>query len=254
MSPAKTTVRNPQSAGPALACALAFALLLAVVPALLHGLRGESADAAPAPPVATLPATPPPPGQAVQPPAVVSPDWPAVVWRSSRALGRPMAGRLVRGVQLPSEGPDFFTWDSVHERSPNAGWRRYGTDRLVRTLLEILSDFHAAHPEAARIGVGDLSRPHGGDFGARFGGLGHVSHQNGLDVDVYYPRRDGLERDPLRPRQIDRVLAQDLVDRFVRAGAQFVFIGPRTRLRGPARVVQPLAYHDDHMHVRLRRR
>jgi murein endopeptidase len=236
-----------------LACALSFALLLALLPALLHGLRGESADAASAP-AATPTATAEPPAQAVPAPAGASPNWPFVVWRSSRALGRPTAGRLVHGVQLPVEGPDFFTWDAVHERSPNPGWRRYGTDRLVRTLLGVLADFHAAHPEAPRVGVGDLSRRQGGEFGARFGGLGHASHQNGLDVDVYYPRRDLRERDPLRPRQIDGDLAQDLVDRFVRAGAQFVFVGPRTGLRGASRVVQPLVHHDDHMHVRLRRR
>ena len=44
--------------------------------------------------------------------------------------------------------------------------------------------------------VGDLSRPHGGDFGPRFGYIGHASHQNGLDADVYYPRADGTERAP----------------------------------------------------------
>ena len=44
--------------------------------------------------------------------------------------------------------------------------------------------------------VGDLSRRHGGDFGPRFGYIGHASHQNGLDVDVYYPRADGRELAP----------------------------------------------------------
>jgi hypothetical protein len=44
------------------------------------------------------------------------------------------------------------------------------------------------------------------------------------------------------------------VDRFVAAGAEKVFVGPRLGLRGPRRVVQPLAYHDDHLHVRLPKR
>ena len=44
--------------------------------------------------------------------------------------------------------------------------------------------YRAAHPEAARIGIGDLSRPQGGEFGERFGAPGHASHQNGLDADV----------------------------------------------------------------------
>jgi hypothetical protein len=172
--------------------------------------------------------------------------------RRSYALGEPWAGRLANGVQLTSEGPDHFTWDPVFKRSPNRPWRRWGTARLVRTLLTVLAGYHAAHPEAPRVGVGDLSRPRGGSFGRRFGGIGHASHQNGLDVDVYYPRRDGVEKQAFRVAQIDRPLAQDLVDRFVRAGALKLFVGPHTGLHGPPRIVRPLVHHDDHVHVRIR--
>ncbi|MFN2466984.1 MAG: penicillin-insensitive murein endopeptidase [Gaiellaceae bacterium] len=175
----------------------------------------------------------------------------AIEWRSSRSYGLHWSGRLVRGVQLPAEGATFFTWDPVRKRSPNRGWRRVGNNRLVETVLRVLDDFVEAHPDAPRIGVGDLSRPGGGDFGARYGLPGHVSHQNGLDADLYYPRHDGRERAPTSPRQIDRPLAQDLVDRFVRAGASKVFVGPRTGLRGPPEIVQALPRHDNHLHVRL---
>jgi hypothetical protein len=170
----------------------------------------------------------------------------------SRSLGFPWEGRLVGGVQLPAEGSHFFTWDPVRRRSPNRGWRRFGNARLVRTILRVLGDYAAANRGAPRVGIGDLSRRQGGDFGAVFGPPGHASHQNGLDVDVYYPRRDGRERPPQSPRQIDRRLAQDLLDRFLGAGAEKVFIGPHTGLRGPPAIVETLpAYHDNHMHVRL---
>jgi D-alanyl-D-alanine carboxypeptidase len=172
-------------------------------------------------------------------------------WRRSTALGTHTAGRLVNGVQLPSEGRHFFTWDPVKRRSPNRGYRRFGTDRLLRIVLRVLRSHAAEYPDAPRVGIGDISRPHGEDFGPRFGGLGHSSHQNGLDVDLYYPRLDRREREPRTPRQIDRVLAQDLVDRFVRAGAEYVFVGPRTGLSGPRRIVQALPHHDNHMHVRI---
>ena len=178
-------------------------------------------------------------------------EWPAVRWRESQALGVPHAGRLVRGVQLPAEGETFFTWDPLRHTSPNRVWRRYGTDRLVRVVLRVLREYAEAHSLAPRVGIGDLSRPRGGDFGPRFGLPGHVSHQNGLDVDVYYPRLDGRERAPKRPSQIDRRLAQTLVDLFVRAGADVVFVGPNTGLRGPSGVVEELAHHDNHLHVRL---
>ena len=164
-------------------------------------------------------------------------------------LGVPAGGRLVRGVRLPSGGRHFFTWDPVRRRSPNRSWRRWGTDRLVRVLLRVARSYHRAHPTAARMAIGDLSRPHGGDFGPRFGHIGHASHQNGLDADVYYPRRDGTERAPRGAGQIDRRLSQELVDRFLAAGAVLVLVGPSTGLTGPR--VGVLANHDNHLHVRL---
>ena len=53
--------------------------------------------------------------------------------------------------------------------------------------------FRAANPGAPRVGVADLSRPKGGVFDRRYGGDGHASHQNGLDIDILYPRKDGTE-------------------------------------------------------------
>lgn len=175
-----------------------------------------------------------------------------VAWRDSTAIGAPNRGALVNGVQLPASGTDYFTWDFPLGASPSRGWRRWGTDDTVTVLLRVLAEYRAVHPFAPRVGIADLSRPRGGPFGRRYGGLGHSSHQNGLDVDILYPRRDGAELAPDNAKQIDRALSQDLVNRFVAARAQFAFIGPGTKLRGPRRVVQKLAFHDDHLHVRFR--
>jgi murein endopeptidase len=176
---------------------------------------------------------------------------PRIAWHHSTAIGSPAAGRLEGGVRLPASGPSFFTWDPVKRRSPNRAWRRWGTGRLVRVVLKVAREYRAAHPRAARMAVGDLSRPHGGDFGPRFGYIGHASHQNGLDVDVYYPRADGRERAPRYASQIDRELSQELVDRFVEEGAVAVFVGPNTDLTGPPGTVMALANHDNHLHVRI---
>ncbi len=196
--------------------------------------------------------TPPPLAQA--PPLFPPAPGELVVWRRSKAVGKPWRGRLVRGVKLPSYGADWFTYDWGTRSSPNRIWRRYGHDRLVRMLLRVVGEYRLAHPEAPRVGIADLSRPKGGSFGRRYGGLGHASHQNGLDVDVLYPRADGQETRPERVRQINRALAQDLVNRFAAAGAQKVFVGPNTKLRGKRRVVTPLRSHDDHLHVRIKPR
>lgn len=169
----------------------------------------------------------------------------------SRAIGLPHRGRLVHGVLLPPEGPDHTTWDLVENVSPNRDWRRVGSDRLVKTLLTVAARYRRAHPGAPRVVINDLSLPQGGRFGPEYGGLGHASHQNGLDADISYPRADGQEIGVDRVGQIDRELSQALVDAFVAAGAQYVFVGPKTRLRGPRSVVQYLAHHDDHLHLRI---
>jgi murein endopeptidase len=174
-----------------------------------------------------------------------------IQWSESVAIGAPTAGRLVRGVRLPAAGEHFFTWDPVLRRSPNRAWRRWGTDELVRLVLRIAREYGEAHPQAPRMAVGDLSRPHGGDFGPQFGYIGHASHQNGLDVDVYYPRADRRERAPRWASEIDPRLSQELVDRFVAAGATAVIVGPNTGLTGPSGVVYPLVNHDNHLHVRI---
>jgi murein endopeptidase len=202
---------------------LALALLVLAAPALARPLQDP-----PLPPVATP--TPPP----------------------SKALGEPYSrGRLENGVQLPDFGDDFFTWDPIYNVAPNRPERRWGTDRLVDVLLRVFRGYREAHSSAQRVGVMDLSREHGGPFGKRYGGLGHASHQNGLDADVLYPRTDGLERRAYKPSLVDQALAQDLVDRFVAAGAYKIFVGPHLHLRGPRNVVIPLVHHDDHMHVRI---
>lgn len=181
---------------------------------------------------------------------------PAQLTAGSRALGTPNRGRLSGGVQFPAASTVAFTWDFPLAGSPSRDWRRWGTEKLVRTLTCVLTEIEDAHPFGQRVGVADLSRPAGGPFGPKYGGQGHASHQNGLDADVLYPRRDDCECAPERVADVDVPRAQELVTAFVAAGAQYVFVSPelwrRGLLRGPRAIVRPLAYHDDHLHLRLR--
>jgi murein endopeptidase len=169
-----------------------------------------------------------------------------VRWRNSRALGAPTAGTLRNATKLPAEGRHFVSWDPDRHRSPGPPWRRYGTDRLVRVVLRVAADYAHKYPGAPRLTIGDLSRRRGGNFKSA-----HASHENGLDADIYYPRRDGRERPPASVGEIDMKLAQDLVNRFVRAGAQYVFVGPNTSLTGRRGVVMVWPNHDNHLHVRM---
>jgi murein endopeptidase len=235
------------------------AIVIVLVGLGMLGIVGAGSLAQAPPPVPPPPVTTAPPGPATTapepPPATTAPTAPTpalpVPAGPSRALGLPWHGRLVNGVELPEVTADWLTWDPVLKQIPNRPERRFGTAKLIATLRRVLAEWHAAHPELPQILIGDLSRPHGGVFDQRYGGLGHASHQNGLDADVYYPRLDHRLLAAYKPALVDRALAQDLLNRFVAAGAQFVFVGTRVGLTGPKKVVQVIAHHNDHMHVRI---
>jgi hypothetical protein len=168
-----------------------------------------------------------------------------IEWQQATSIGLPYAGRLVDGTQLPVEGPDWKTWSPVTDSVPNDPWRLHGHQRTIRAIVSVAAAHRAAFPHAPPLLIGDISRRDGGTMDQ------HVSHQNGLDVDVYYPRRDRRPSAPIASSQIDRELAQDLLDRFLAAGAQVVFVGYSTGLRGPGGLVVPYPNHENHMHVRF---
>jgi hypothetical protein len=170
---------------------------------------------------------------------------PAIAWHHAVSAGLPWSGALADGTQLPLEGPDWVTWNPVTDSVPNAPRRLYGTEHTIREIVTVAAAYRAAHPAAPRLVVGDISREGGGPMDE------HVSHQNGLDFDLYFPRVDRQLRAPVATGQIDRRLSQDLVDRFVAVGAQMIFVGYRTGLRGPSGVVIPYPGHEYHMHVRF---
>jgi murein endopeptidase len=171
---------------------------------------------------------------------------PTIDWHHGVSLGLPYDGSLRDGTQLPVDGPDWVTWNPVTDSSPNLPARLYGNERTIRAIVAVTAAYRVAHPEAPRVVIGDISREGGGPMWDE-----HVSHQNGLDVDVYLPRLDLALRAAVAPDQVDHVLAQDLVDRFVAAGAKVIFVGYSTGLRGPVGVVVPYPGHEYHMHVRF---
>jgi len=237
---------------PAVALLLGSATMLPIA-ALRHGAGQAAGPLQEDPPSLSypgdlfrfqLPAKPvpkPPP----TPAEVRSRELAAIRWHRATSVGLQYAGRLIDGTQLPVAGIDWVTWNPVTDSTPNRRDRLYGNEHTIRTLVSVIAAYRAAHPHAPRVVVGDISRRGGGRMDE------HLSHQNGLDVDVYYPRRDGHLSAPIATSQIDHPLAQDLLDRFVAAGAQVVFVGYSAGLRGPSGVVVPYPNHENHMHVRF---
>ena len=67
---------------------------------------------------------------------------PEVVWRHSISLGLPYHGRLIDGVQLPTQSPYWVTWDPALDRVPDRGYRRYGSAKMIHLLLAVTQAYH----------------------------------------------------------------------------------------------------------------
>ena len=85
------------------------------------------------------------------------------------AVGSPTNGRLINGIEFPTDDPRF------HVISP---WRAYSCPQTIDGLTEAVDQVEALYPGTPALTVGDVSRKGGGPLSP------HMSHQNGLDVDI----------------------------------------------------------------------
>jgi hypothetical protein len=84
--------------------------------------------------------------------------FPKIAWHHAISVGLPYNGSLIDGTQLPLEGPSWVTWNPVTDSVPNAPNRLYGNERTIRAIVTVTEAYRAAHPEAARVVIGDISR------------------------------------------------------------------------------------------------
>jgi penicillin-insensitive murein endopeptidase len=185
----------------------------------------------------------------------------------SQAIGYYPRGCLQGAVELPINGP---TWQ-VMRLSRNRNW---GHPELIR-FLERFAPRAAKATGWPGILVGDLGQPRGGPLP-----FGHMSHQIGLDVDIWYM--------PMPDRRLSRKEREE-TSAFSLVAADKVHLNPKTwtpaeaafvktaaeqpevqrvlvnavikkelcRLEGKNHYswmakVRPWYGHDDHIHVRLK--
>jgi hypothetical protein len=160
----------------------------------------------------------------------------------SRSIGAPGHGSLVHGVLFPASGPDHFAWNFRAQRVGGSDRSRWGHCRVVRAVLLGLAAYRQRNPDAPPVAVGDMGLRHGGEIGR------HSTHENGRQIDLYYPRRDRGRREPQTVAQVDVRLSRELVRAMLDSGAERVLIGPHLRIRTSARVMR-WPNHDDHLHA-----
>jgi Penicillin-insensitive murein endopeptidase len=160
----------------------------------------------------------------------------------SRSIGSPGDGHLVDGVLFPARGPDHFAWNFRAQRLGGSDRTRWGDCRVVRAVLLGLAAYRHRNPDAPLVAVGDMSLRHGGEIDH------HSTHENGRQIDLYFPRRDRAHREPHTVAQVDLRLSRELVRAMLRAGASKVLIGPHIRIATTSRVIH-WPNHDDHLHA-----
>lgn len=182
----------------------------------------------------------------------------------TEVIGSYSRGCLAGGVELAENGP---TWQAMR-LSRNRNWSHPMTIDYVQDL----SRFAATQPGWEGLYIGDMSQPRGGPMLT-----GHVSHQSGLDVDIWMlpPTRLDLtvqERENLSSISTRRAGGAYTNDNWttghmevLRAAASdprtariFVFPGAKVAMcnwatgdRSWLRKIRPLHGHHYHFHVRL---
>ena len=169
-----------------------------------------------------------------------------VDWHHATSVGLPYAGHLIGGTQLPVEGPDWVTWNPVTDSVPNLAYRLYGNEHTIRTIISVFAAYRAAHPQAPRSWSSATSAS------ATAARWTSTPPTRTASTSTSTTRAStGACSAPIATSQIDHRLAQDLLDRFVAAGAQMIFVGYSAGLHGPSDVVIPYPNHENHMHVRF---
>lgn len=182
----------------------------------------------------------------------------------ARVIGRYGGACISGALPLPLEGAGYQAVDLSRRRY-------YGHPVLIEFIGD-LGRSVAAHRLGTML-VGDMAQPRGGPMSS-----GHVSHQGGLDVDVWFrldvPALPRAERDGIpQPTVVDPGSGRPDPARWTGQHAELVrlaaldprvsrvFVGAAIKRdlcarawpdRSFLRSVRPWPGHDDHLHARLR--
>ncbi|MEL6902177.1 MAG: penicillin-insensitive murein endopeptidase [Cyanobacteria bacterium J06606_4] len=142
-------------------------------------------------------------------------------------------------TRMPFSGPGFECYGYGEE-----GRHHYGRSSVIQAVKHICGQWAKLHPDAPRIGVGDISLPDGGDTPT------HATHEEGVDVDFSVVTNNGKEEPSnWQAGNYSQALTRD----FVNLIFDNPVLAPRVVLFNDPEIagVQYHAGHDDHLHVRF---
>jgi hypothetical protein len=130
----------------------------------------------------------------------------------SEPRGKYSDGSLLGGVKAPASGAGYVRKPAGQESLYEGHWATLDLLACVELVARDLSE--GLDPEdSVELYLGDLSLASGGEFEP------HLTHQNGLEVEVRYPRLDG--RDELfdirrEPELYDPLVTKNIFSAFMR--------------------------------------
>ena len=140
---------------------------------------------------------------------------------------------------LPAEGRGFTTY-----RREQGGADQYGRAATIRQMMDI-AEAWSSRRSSPRLQFGDISRRGGGPFPP------HKSHQRGIEVDVRPITNNGREEATnIHAMNYSHELTKELVQ-LIREKVPGVKIFFNDKLLINQGMTNPLAGHDDHLHVRF---
>lgn len=127
------------------------------------------------------------------------------------SIGRPSAGRLVRGVELP-ERTDLYV-----RRKPDES---FGSTHAIAELMAAITTFRHQTGFKRSISIGGISKARGGRFRP------HKSHQSGRDIDIRMPLTAAAEgKRHVTANDIDWKATWQLMHTFILRGeAEYIFV------------------------------
>ncbi len=188
---------------------------------------------------------------------------------ASSAVGFYTDGSLEEGGCIPAEGEGYM---QLYRDVNNI----FATRPLLNMITEAGREMNEKYPGRDRLQVEEMSASEGGEID------GHASHENGLDVDIQFYKRDGVEHIPTGQQyyapsmvvgnavspNFDLERNWELMKTLHRHGnVQRIFIDTKLKnalcnyarstgdFAANTRVLRSLQHqtnHQDHIHVRLR--
>ncbi len=117
----------------------------------------------------------------------------------AQAFGVYDRGWLKNPDKLPNTGNGILKLFQPRDRG-------YGTLDMVSLITAAGKKIHREMPATESLQIGDISDANGGQLG------GHGSHQNGLDADIVFLRRNHRSMDPTTQKTTSTGFDEDFVD------------------------------------------